>query len=120
MGDPKCITPRCQLYNMYYDHMSGVRSQHETINHRFKSWKCLNVVFRHSIAKHATVFKAVLSAFSGSVLSWSVALLNLQQAADDRPMIIAKLGSRNAGFALASLEIFKKLEKNNFLDKRDH
>ena len=36
-----------------------VRSRHETVNKRFKQWKCLKDVFQHNLAKHHDMFTAV-------------------------------------------------------------
>ena len=36
-----------------------VRARHECINRRFKQWDILQQTFRHSIYKHANVFRAV-------------------------------------------------------------
>ena len=38
-----------------------VRSRHENLNRRFKTFGCLKQVFRHSPDKHCTVFCAVAS-----------------------------------------------------------
>jgi hypothetical protein len=37
----------------------AARARHETVNKRFKQFKCLKDVFRHDISKHAAVFRAV-------------------------------------------------------------
>ena len=36
-----------------------VRSRHETINGRFKTWGILSQVYRHDIRRHGEVFRAV-------------------------------------------------------------
>ena len=38
---------------------SRVRSRHETINGRFKTWGILSQVYRHDITRHGEVFRAV-------------------------------------------------------------
>ena len=38
---------------------SIVRQRQETANKRFKMWSCLKQVYRHDIAKHGDVFRAV-------------------------------------------------------------
>ena len=35
------------------------RARHETVNRRFKQFKCLKEVFRHGLTKHGDVFRAV-------------------------------------------------------------
>ncbi len=33
--------------------------RHETINERFKNWRCLEERFRHGIEKHSSCFRAI-------------------------------------------------------------
>jgi hypothetical protein len=35
------------------------RLRHETINERFKNWRCLEERFRHGIEKHSSCFRAI-------------------------------------------------------------
>ena len=37
-----------------------LRMRHEKVNKYFKNYQCLDVVFRHSIEKHASCFRAVV------------------------------------------------------------
>ena len=36
-----------------------IRARHETVNGRFKDWRCLKQQWRHSLEKHGAVFRAV-------------------------------------------------------------
>jgi hypothetical protein len=38
---------------------SRVRSRHETLNGRFKCWGILKQIYRHDVAKHGQVFRAI-------------------------------------------------------------
>ena len=38
---------------------SRVRSRHETLNGRFKCWGILKQTYRHDVAKHGQVFRAI-------------------------------------------------------------
>ena len=53
-----CRTPTG--YNTLLDRMCSVaRARHETVNHRFKEWSCLNNVYRHDRREHYQFFAPI-------------------------------------------------------------
>ena len=60
-GDPtKTLTPHNNTRNPNdAEYRQYTRCRQETINARFKSWKCLDEQLRHSLARHSQMFRAV-------------------------------------------------------------
>jgi hypothetical protein len=57
-GNQHCFTPDGS--NSYEQRKMGeARARHETINGRFKTWKAMDVEWRHSLEKHGVAFRAI-------------------------------------------------------------
>ncbi len=61
-GKPaKTLTPKLNLQtDEDAEYRQYVRNRHETVNKRFKDWKCLKVQFRHGLRHHSAMFRAVV------------------------------------------------------------
>ena len=59
-GEPRHVNEANLFLTSQGKHQKSlVRSQHETINKRFKQWNCLHWIFCHHVSKHGPVFRAV-------------------------------------------------------------
>ena len=58
-GKPRCWTWYDQPSHEERKQGSLVRARHETVNSRFKVFKCLSTAFRHPLHKHHFCFRAV-------------------------------------------------------------
>lgn len=62
--DPEFIKTPCEIMHDQGEEAkalrSRVRSRHETVNKRFKQFKCLSEAFRHDILFHCKCFRAVV------------------------------------------------------------
>lgn len=61
VGEPtKILTPSENTHTQEdKDIRQRVRNRHETINSRFKNWKCLDRPCRHDLLKHSSMFRSV-------------------------------------------------------------
>ena len=61
IGEPtKTLTPKINSQNQSdAQYRQYTCNRQETINKRFKDWKCLGKMLRHSLQKHSTMFRAV-------------------------------------------------------------
>ena len=55
-----CKTPKKTFVSKEKARMAGItRQRHETVNRRFKQWKCMVERFRHGAVKHSWCFRSV-------------------------------------------------------------